>query len=104
MLGERIGSYEILEEIGKGGMATVYRARQASVDRDVAVKAIRPAVAAAAAPLEPPHILPVYDFDAAHDPPYLVMRYLDSGTLDDVLTQGQLPLDEVVFLMRQAGS
>ncbi len=46
MLGERIGSYEILEEIGKGGMATVYRARQASVDRDVAVKAIRRAVAA----------------------------------------------------------
>ena len=117
MLGEHIGSYEILEEIGKGGMATVYRARQASVERDVAVKAIRRAVAADAdaiqrfqreakliARLEHPHILPVYDFDAAHDPPYLVMRYLDSGTLDDVLDQGPLPLDEVAYLMRQVCS
>jgi tetratricopeptide (TPR) repeat protein/tRNA A-37 threonylcarbamoyl transferase component Bud32 len=117
MLGEHVGSYEILEEIGKGGMATVYRARQASVERDVAVKAIRRAVAADAdaiqrfqreakliARLEHPHILPVYDFDAAHDPPFLVMRYLDSGTLDDVLEQGRLPLDEVAYLMRQVCS
>ena len=45
MLGERIGSYEVLEEIDKGGMATVHRARQASVDRDVAIKVIRRAIA-----------------------------------------------------------
>jgi len=44
MLGEHIDSYEILEEIGKGGMVTVYRAGQASVERDVAVKAINAAL------------------------------------------------------------
>lgn len=46
MLGERIGSYEIMDEFGKGGMATVCRARQASVDRVGDVKSIRRAVAA----------------------------------------------------------
>jgi serine/threonine-protein kinase len=45
MLGETIGSYQVLEEIGRGGMATVYRARQASVDRDVALQAFRRSIA-----------------------------------------------------------
>jgi tRNA A-37 threonylcarbamoyl transferase component Bud32 len=117
MLGERIGSYEILEVIGKGGMATVYRARQASVDRDVAIKVIRRAIAGdpeavqrfqrearLIARLEHPHILPIYDFDGAHDPPYLVMRYLDSGTLEEIMEQGLLPHDEVAYVMRQVCS
>ena len=117
MLGERIGSYEILEEIGKGGMATVYRARQASVDRDVAIKVIRRAIAGdpeavqrfqrearLIARLEHPHILPIYDFDGAHDPPYLVMRYMDSGTLEEIMEQGLLPHDEVAYVMRQVCS
>ncbi len=117
MLGETIGSYQILEEIGKGGMATVFRARQASVDRDVAIKAIRRAIAddpesvqrfqreaRLIARLEHPHILPIYDFDGAHNPPYLVMRYLESGSLEEVLEQGALPLGEVAFLMRQVCS
>jgi len=117
MIGERIGTYEVLEEIGKGGMATVYRARQASVDRDVAIKVIRRAIAGdpeavqrfqrearLIARLEHPHILPIYDFDGAHDPPYLVMRYLESGTLEEVMEQGLLPLDEVAYLLRQVCS
>ena len=90
-LGDR---YTIENEIGRGGMATVYRARQSTVDRDVAIKMIQgglsdPAAiqrftreARLVARLEHPHILPVYDFDGAHDPPYIVMRYLDGGTLD----------------------
>ena len=101
MLGEYFGSYGILEEIGKGGMATVYRARQASVDRDVAIKVIRRSIsgdpeavqrfqreARLIARLEHPHILPIYDFDGAHGPPSLVMRYLDSGPLEEVMAQG----------------
>jgi len=117
MLGTKIGSYEVVEEIGKGGMATVYRARQASVDRDVALKVIRRAIAndpeavqrfqreaRLIARLEHPHILPIYDFDGAHDPPYLVMRYLDSGTLEEIMEQGLLPHDEIAFVMRQVCS
>src|SRR5688572_13649213 len=105
----QLGPYKIIEQIGKGGMASVYRARQDSVDRDVAIKVILKGIAsdpAAAqrfqreakliARLEHPHILPVYDFDGAHEPPYIVMRYLDGGTLKDVLAQGLLPHNEVV--------
>ncbi len=113
----RLGSYEVLEEIGSGGMASVYRARQASVDRDVAIKVLHKSVdgkdesilrfqreARLIARLEHPHILPVYDFDGSHNPPYIVMRYLSGGTLKEVISRGQLPFDEVGFLMRQLGA
>jgi tetratricopeptide (TPR) repeat protein len=108
-----LGSYQIMEQIGVGGMATVYRARQPSMDRIVAIKVIQggltdPAAiqrfqreARLVARLEHPHILPVYDFDAAHDPPYIVMRCLDGGTLEAVLERGPLPPIDAAVLMRQ---
>lgn len=114
MIGTKLGIYEIREEVGRGGMATVYRAYQPTVDRDVAIKVILKGIAGDAgavqrfqrearliARLEHPYILPVYDFDGAHKLPYIVMRYLDSGTLKTVLAQGLLPPDEVTYLMRQ---
>lgn len=113
LVGEQLGSYQILEEIGKGGMATVYRARQPSMDRDVALKVIRRGLSDPAAVqrfqrearliarLEHPHILPVYDFDGAHDPPYIVMRYLDGGTLEGVLARGALDGADIAALARQ---
>lgn len=118
MIGTRVGPYEIIEEIGKGGMATVYRAYQPSVDRYVAIKVIHKAIAGDAgglerfdrearlvARLEHPHLLPVYDYNAQHDPPYIVMRYLESGTLKDVLDQsGPLALRDIAYMMRQITS
>lgn len=117
MLGTRLGSYEIIEEIGKGGMATVYRAFQPSIGRYVAIKIIHRAIAADStalerfqrearliARLEHPHLLPVYDYDGAHDPPYIVMRYLEGGTLKEVLDYGKLPLGDVNHIMRQVSS
>ncbi len=114
MLGQKIGSYEILEEIGRGGMATVYRAYQSSVNRFVAIKLIQPGImleptiierftreAQLVAQLEHVHILPIYDFDGAHNPPYIVMRYLPTGTLKDVMKQVILPLGEILHLFRQ---
>jgi serine/threonine protein kinase/predicted ATPase len=110
----KLGAYELLEEIGKGGMATVYRAYQTTMDRDVAIKVIRSSIvndsnalerfqqeAKVIARLEHPHILPVYDFDGRHEPPYIVMRYLDGGTLKDVMKQGLLPLQEVTHVFQQ---
>ncbi|MFZ4813108.1 MAG: protein kinase domain-containing protein [Phototrophicaceae bacterium] len=114
MIGQRLGVYEIVELIGKGGMATVYRAFQPNVGRYVAVKVIHASIAGddvslerfqrearLVARLEHPHILPLYDFDGIHEPPYIVMRYLESGTLGDVLERGRLPLGEVVYMMNQ---
>lgn len=109
-----MGPYEVIEQVGVGGMATVYRARQVSIDRDVALKLISGERERSAdaiqrfqrearliARLEHVHILPVYDFDGAHAPPYIVMRYIDGGTLKEILTQGLLPLDEVTYIMGQ---
>lgn len=118
MIGTRLGPYEIVEEIGKGGMATVYRAYQASMDRDVAVKVIHLAIATDTlsrqrferearliAKLEHPHLLPVYDYNGSHIPPYIVMRYLEGGTLKDVITgRGALPLSDIAHLTHQVAS
>lgn len=114
MIGSQIGAYEIIDEIGRGGMATVFRARQTNMDRYVAVKIIHKAVAAEStsldrfqrearliARLEHPHILPVYDYNGNHDPPYIVMRYLPTGTLKDILLRDSLELPEIAFLVRQ---
>ncbi|MBN1967040.1 MAG: serine/threonine protein kinase, partial [Anaerolineae bacterium] len=114
MIGTRLGSFLIVEEIGRGGMATVYRAVQEQVGRDVAVKVIHRAIALDAtaverfqreaqliARLEHPHILPIYDYNPTTDPPYIAMRYLPTGTLKDILDRGQIPHAEVVFLFRQ---
>src|SRR5258706_6745848 len=117
MIGTKLGPYELVEEVGHGGMATVFRAFQPNVDRFVAVKVIHRSVsldsksldrftreARLVARLEHPHILPVYDYNGLSDPPYIVMRYLPTGTLKDILERAQLPFPEVGYLMSQIGS
>ncbi|GAB1421341.1 hypothetical protein MASR2M15_15010 [Anaerolineales bacterium] len=118
MIGKRLGSYEIIEELGKGGMATVYRAYHPKADRFVAIKVIHRAIATEAGGLERferearlvtrlehPHLLPVYDINIEHDPPYIVMRYLEGGTLKDVIhDKGAISLNEITHIMRQLGS
>lgn len=114
LVNTQIGPYKIVEQVGAGGMAAVYRARQASVDRDVAIKVILKGIAGDPAAvqrfqreakliarLEHPHIVPVYDFDGTHEPPYIVMRYLDNGTLKDVMARELLPHNEIVHLIQQ---
>jgi len=117
MIDKKLGPYTITEEIGAGGMATVYRAYQSSMDRHVAVKVIRTSIlqdptvkdrfrreARLIARLEHPHLLPVYDFDGDHEPPYIVMRYLEGGTLKQVLCQGELPFEELLYMLNQVGA
>ena len=114
MIQKKLGPYTITEEIGAGGMATVYRAYQPSMDRHVAIKVIRVSIlqdptlrerfqreARLIARLEHPHLLPVYDFDGDHEPPYIVMRYLEGGTLKQVLAKGEIPFDEVLYMLNQ---
>ncbi|MCA9910546.1 MAG: serine/threonine protein kinase, partial [Anaerolineae bacterium] len=117
LVGTRLGPYEIIEEIGKGGMATVYRAYQPSIGRFVALKIIHRAIASDSkalerfqrearliARLEHPHLLPVYDYNGEHDPPYIVMRYLEGGTLKDALEAGAIPLTDTVHILRQVSA
>ena len=98
-----IGRYQLLTELGRGGMAVVYRAHDPLFGRDVALKALLYAYfrdptsrkrfereARVIAALEHPFIVPVYDFGQDDDQPYLVMRYLSGGTLKDKLDQGPL--------------
>ena len=114
MIGKKLRAYEITEEIGAGGMATVFRAYQPSMDRHVAIKVIRSSIlhddglrerfqreARLIARLEHPHLLPVYDFDGESDPPYIVMRYLEGGTLKQVQQRGTVPREEILHVLRQ---
>ncbi len=117
LIGQHLGPYRILEQIGTGGMATVYKAYQPAMDRYVAVKVIASHFAQdetflrrfrrearAVARLEHAHILPVYDSGEAEGRPYLVMRYLEAGTLKYRMVEGPLPLSEVNRIIGQVGS
>ena len=101
--------YRIERELGAGGMATVYLAHDVRHDRKVAVKVLRPELAAAigaerflaeirtTANLQHPHILPLFDSGEAESFLYYVMPWVTGESLRDRLTrEGQLPLDEVM--------
>ncbi len=113
-IGLTLGSYRIVAQIGQGGMATVYKAYQPSMDRYVALKVIPEYHANNAdfvqrfiqeartiARLEHKNILPVYDFGEQDGITYMAMRYLETGTLQDVLNQGQPSLRESVRIVQQ---
>ncbi len=106
--------YAIQEEIGAGGMATVYLARDLKHDRDVAVKVLRPELAAAlgperfhreikiAAQLQHPHILPLLDSGEADGFLYYVMPFVKGVSLREKLTQqGEFPVAEAVKVLRE---
>jgi serine/threonine protein kinase len=114
----QLGSYEILEELGSGGMASVYRAYHPAMDRFVAIKLIKDNLAfdkaslerfkdeaRLIARLEHPHLLPIYDYAADSHSAYIVMRYLEGTSLRAILDKsGALPFHEIVHLCRQIAS
>jgi hypothetical protein len=114
MNNQKIGRYEIRAELGRGGMATVYRAYDPNFERDVAIKVLPDVFlhdpqfrvrfdreAKTIALLEHPAIVPVYDFGESENQPYIVMRYMSGGTLSDRLKQGSLLLDETARLINR---
>ncbi len=107
------GRYEIDKEIGQGGMATVYLASDVRHHRQVAVKVLRPDLAAALGPerflreieiaanLTHPHILPLHDSGEADGFLYYVMPYIKGRTLRDrIEKEGELPVSEAVRIIR----
>jgi tetratricopeptide (TPR) repeat protein len=108
------GRYRVERELGSGGMATVYLAHDLKHDRPVALKVLRPELAAAlgrerfgrevalTARLEHPHILPLLDSGEALGLVYYVMPYVEGESLHDRLErEKQLPLDEVLQITHE---
>ncbi len=115
--GKRLGPYEIMELIGKGGMADVYRARQESVNRDVACKVIKTELgtsgtfierfrreAQTVAALSHPHILKVFDYGQYEDQLYLIMELMTGGSLTSLLQSGPLPVSTTIRMFDQIAS
>ncbi|MFZ0536026.1 MAG: protein kinase [Candidatus Sulfotelmatobacter sp.] len=105
MNGRVIGHYRVVEKIGAGAMGEVFRARDERLDREVALKLIRPASstnpdhlrrfeleARAAAALNHPNIVAVYDIGVDEGTPYIVCELLEGMTLRKRLSQGTLPV------------
>ena len=110
-----IGGYELLNELGRGGMGVVYRARQVNIDRIVALKIIRGSrfehsddvrctvllerfriEAIAASRLDHENIATVYDIGQFGDDPYYAMRLIEGPSLDKLVQAGPLPVDQAV--------
>jgi eukaryotic-like serine/threonine-protein kinase len=107
--GTKISHYEILSPLGAGSMGEVYRARDSRLDRDVAIKVLPQLVssdpqrlrrfeveAKAAAALNHPNILAVYQMGTYAGVPYLVSELLEGKTLTETLRRGPLPLRKVI--------
>jgi serine/threonine protein kinase/Tol biopolymer transport system component len=107
--GTRLGDFEILSLLGSGGMGEVYRARDRRLDRDVAIKVLPRFIsfdskrlwrfeqeAKAAAALNHPNILAVFQMGTYEDAPYLVSELLEGETLREQVRRGALPLRKTI--------
>jgi chitinase len=117
LIGRRLGQYEIIGQLGAGGMATVYHARQLNIKREVAIKVIKADLAAnpdfikrfereaeAIASLSHPHILKLFDYGQEDNLVYLVMELLTGGTLEKMIQSGPLPVEKTVEIISQIAS
>ncbi len=116
--GTRMSHYLLEEQIGAGGMAVVFRARDENLDRTVALKILAQAMAAdqgfrqrfiresrAAAAVDDPHIVPVYEASEASGVLFIAMRYVRSGSVSDLLQQhGPMPPDRVAAIISPIAS
>lgn len=116
LTGKVLGQFEIMDEIGRGGMATVYRARQRSINRIVAIKVLPQALMHDPAfyerfarevdvisHLEHPHILPIYDYGEVDGVPFIAMRYLAGGSMAQFIRRGLPSFEAIIKPIDQIG-
>ncbi|MCE9647301.1 MAG: protein kinase [Chloroflexi bacterium] len=110
---EKIGRYEIKSELGRGGMATVYRGYDPRFEREVAIKVLPPEMlhadpqfrfrfereAKIIAQLEHRAIVPVYDVGEENDQPYFVMRYMSGGSLSERIKKTTFSIEEATRIL-----
>lgn len=115
LVGKRVGGYEIIEVVGRGGMAVVYRAHQISMNRVVAIKILPRQFlndetymqrfnreVRIVAQLEHRNIVPVHDYGEFEEQPYIVMRFMDGGSVDDEIRRsGMLPMARMLDFVTQ---
>ncbi|MEM7263997.1 MAG: FHA domain-containing serine/threonine-protein kinase, partial [Planctomycetota bacterium] len=116
LIGREISGYRILDRIGRGGMGTVYRALQTSLDRVVALKVLAPHLvkntnfvnlfireARAAGALSHPNVVQVYDVGVHEDIYFFSMEYIPDGSVEDLLNRsGPIPLTRALRMVHDA--
>ena len=115
--GENIGPYRLMEQLGQGGMATVFKAYHSALDRYVAIKVLHVAFqddpnflarfqreARVVARLDHQNIVPIYDYSEYESRPYLVMKYVDGETLKARLSRGKLSQSEIERVVEAVGA
>lgn len=115
--GENVGPYQVIEQLGQGGMASVFKAYHAALDRYVALKVLHQAFnedstfisrfqreARVVAKLEHPNIVPIYDYAEQDGRPYLVMKFIEGDTLKARLNEGPLSALEIEQVVDSVGS
>jgi serine/threonine protein kinase len=121
LIGKTLGKYQLTERLGHGGMADVYKAHHTKLDRDVTIKVLHSHLiegenflgrfdreAKAIASLRHAHIVQIHDFDVEGDNYYMVMEFINGGTLQDKLaalsmSSAYLPINQVISILRQVG-
>jgi serine/threonine protein kinase len=115
LAGRRFGAYEVLEELGSGGMGKVYRAKNVTLERLVALKTLAPHLSAdqgfvqrflkearVAARLNHPNIVQTYDFGCVEGVYYLAMEYVDGHSLRTYLKRGRFSERDALQVVRYA--
>jgi Tol biopolymer transport system component len=114
MIGHTLGHYHIVEKLGEGGMGVVYRARDGSLNRDIALKVLPEAFARDSersarfqreaqilAALNHPNIAAIYGLEQQNDVRYLVLEYVPGETLADSVKRGALAIEEALEICTQ---
>ena len=114
MIGKTISHYKILEKLGEGGMGVVYKAFDTKLERDVALKVLRPEAigdpeakerfireARAASALNHPKITTIYEIDEWQGQDFICMEYVEGETVKKKIQSGQIAMDEVLNIAAQ---
>ena len=115
---QRLGKYQLIEELGRGGFATVYRALDTTLKREVALKILDPLLfrdpvfvqrfqqeAVIAANLDHPNIVPVYEIDETEGRYYIAMKLVAGHSLAELIqTRGALPVEGMLSIIREVAA